>query len=175
MLTSDKKWITYCSGKSKWSWSKYSKQVHTNRIHSQKRVLCLWWHEQGIRHYKLLSHDLKEAITPKFPVLTNKKEVVFHEGNARALTSIMSCLNLLKFGWKILIPPLYSVAIAPSEYYLYSSMAVDFVGEVLIVPIFYHWKHGFLGERHSKLENGRKLLSHTVHIWHKSVNTQFVI
>ena len=66
--------------------------------------------------------QLKAALDEKHPELVNRKCIIFHQGNARPHVSLMTRQNLLQLGWEVLIHPLYSPDIAPSDFHLFLSL-----------------------------------------------------
>ncbi|GFX26463.1 mariner transposase [Trichonephila clavipes] len=75
---------------------------------ARKVLLCIWWHWKGITYYELLLYGqtlnsdiycqrldcLKLAIDQKRPELANRRDVVFHQDNARPHTSVVTRQNL---------------------------------------------------------------------------------
>ncbi|GFT73134.1 histone-lysine N-methyltransferase SETMAR [Trichonephila clavipes] len=49
----------------------------------------------------------------------SKREVVFHQDNARPHTSVVTRQNLLELGWEVLMHPPYRPDLAPSDYHLF--------------------------------------------------------
>ncbi|XP_011052820.1 PREDICTED: histone-lysine N-methyltransferase SETMAR-like, partial [Acromyrmex echinatior] len=74
---------------------------------------------------------LQEAIKEKRPELINRKGVVFHHNNARPHTSLMTRQKLRQLGGEVLIHPLYSPDLAPSDYYLFRSLQNSLGGKTL--------------------------------------------
>ena len=67
-------------------------------------------------------HQLKAALGEKCPELVNRKRIIFHQRNARPHVSLMTREKLLQIGWEVLIHPLYSPDIAPSDFHLFRSL-----------------------------------------------------
>ena len=118
---------------------------------------------------------LKEAIAQKRPALANRRGIVFHQGNARSHTSIVTRQKLRELGWEVLMHPPYSLDLAPSDYHLFLSMANDFADEKFasreacenrLFQFFVNRDEGFyergIMELPSKLYN--KLSNKTLHI-----------
>ncbi len=61
---------------------------------------------------------LNDSLKQKRLELINRKEVMFHQDNARPHTSLVTRQKFLQLGWDILPHPPYSPDLAPSEYYL---------------------------------------------------------
>ncbi|GFV94845.1 putative DD34D transposase [Trichonephila clavipes] len=71
---------------------------------ARKVLLCIWWDWKGIIYYEFLPYGqtlnsdpycqrldrLKLAIDQKRPELANSKSVVFHQGNVRPHTCIVT-------------------------------------------------------------------------------------
>ena len=58
-------------------------------------------------------------IKEKRPELTTRKGVIFHQDNARPLTSLVTSKKLLDLGWEVMLHPPYSPDLAPSDYHLF--------------------------------------------------------
>ncbi|GFT72582.1 mariner Mos1 transposase [Trichonephila clavipes] len=65
---------------------------------------------------------LNNAVEEKRPELTNRKGVVFHHGNAKPHTSLVTRQKLLELGWDVLLHSPYSPDLAPSDYFLLRSL-----------------------------------------------------
>ena len=79
--------------------------------------------------------ELKAALDEKRPELVNRKRIIFHQDNARPHVSLMTRQKLLQLGWEVLIHPLYSPDIAPSDFYLSWSLQ-NLLMEKISIP----WK-----------------------------------
>ena len=64
---------------------------------------------------------MKAALDEKHPELVNGKHITFHQDNARLHVSLMTRQKLLQLGWEVLIHPLYSPDITPSDFHLFQS------------------------------------------------------
>ena len=139
MITGDEKWITYDNNVRKRSWSKPGETLQTvaKPVFTPRNVmLSVWWDCNGIVHHELLGPGqtinstlycqqlmrLKQAIKKKRPELINKKGAVFHHDNARPHIALVTRQKLSEFGWEVLMYPLYSPDLAPSDYYLFRSL-----------------------------------------------------
>lgn len=60
---------------------------------------------------------VKEAITQKRRPLTNRSGIVFHLDNARPDTSRVTHQEIWELGLEVLMHPIYSADLAPSDYY----------------------------------------------------------
>ena len=103
---------------------------------ASKVMLSVWWDWKGIVYYEILEPGqtvdsvlycqqltrLQEAIQKKRPELVNRKGVVFHHGNARPHTSLITHQKLTELGWEVLMHPPHSLELAPSDYHLFRSL-----------------------------------------------------
>ena len=101
-----------------------------------KKVMCIWWDWKGVLYYEFLPESqtinsnkycsqldqLKAALNKKHPDLVNRKSIIFHQDNTRPHASLMTRQKLLQLGWEVLIHPLYSSNIAPSDFHLLRSL-----------------------------------------------------
>ncbi|GFU78050.1 mariner Mos1 transposase [Trichonephila clavipes] len=65
---------------------------------------------------------LKIGIEQKWPETANRRGIVFPQDNARTLTSAVTCQNLRKLGWEVLMHPPYSPDLAPIDYHLFLAL-----------------------------------------------------
>ena len=49
--------------------------------------------------------------------LETRKDVIFHQDNARPHTSLVTGKKLLELGWEVMPNPPYSLDLAPSDYH----------------------------------------------------------
>ncbi|GFY26019.1 mariner Mos1 transposase [Trichonephila clavipes] len=125
--------------KTRESWSRPGEPTQTlskSDIHQKKVLLSVWWDYKEIVYFELLPPNrtinsdvyieqltkLNNAFEEKWPELTNRKGVEFHQGNARPHTSLVTRQKLLKLGWDLLPHPPYSPDLAPSDYFLFRSL-----------------------------------------------------
>ena len=54
--------------------------------------------------------------------LVNRKGVIFQHDNATPHTSLATRQKLLRLGWEVMLHPLFSPNLAPSDYYLFQSL-----------------------------------------------------
>lgn len=66
----------------------------------------------------------------KRPALINRRNVIFHQDNARPHVSKMTIEKLNSFSWEILPHPPYSPNIAPSDFHLFRSMQNFISGKI---------------------------------------------
>ncbi|GFW40471.1 histone-lysine N-methyltransferase SETMAR [Trichonephila clavipes] len=74
-----------------------------------------------------LNH-LKQAIDQKRSDLANGKGVMFHQGNVRPHTSVVTRQKLWELGWEVLMHPPYSSDLAPSDCHLLLAL-LNFLGD----------------------------------------------
>ena len=101
-----------------------------------KKVLCIWWDWKGVLYYEILLENktinsnkywsqlnqLKAALNQKRPELVNRKCINLHQDNARLHVYFKTRQKLLQRGWEVLIHPLYSPDIAPSDLHTFWSL-----------------------------------------------------
>ena len=141
IVTSDEKWIHYDNPKKKKSWGPpghASTSTAKPNIHGKKLMLCIWWDQLGVVYYELLKPN--ETITGALyrtqlmrlsRVLKEKRahyysrhdKVILLHDNARPHVAAPVKTYLETLNWEVLSHPPYSPDIAPSDYYLFRSMA----------------------------------------------------
>ncbi|GFX35999.1 mariner Mos1 transposase [Trichonephila clavipes] len=103
---------------------------------AKKVQLCVWWHWKGIIYYDLLFYGhtlnsnlycqqmdyLKLVIDQKRSEMANRGGVVFHQDNARLLTSVVTRQKLWELGWEVLMHPLCSLNLSPSDFHLFLAL-----------------------------------------------------
>ena len=62
------------------------------------------------------------AVKEKRPELVNHKGVIFQHDNATPHTSLTTRQKLMRLGWEVMLHPLYSPDLTPSDYYLFRSL-----------------------------------------------------
>ena len=99
-------------------------------------MLSVWWDFKGIFYFELLSRNqtiisnvyccqlmkLDREIKEKRPELATRKDVIFHQDNARPHTFLVTRKKLLELGWEVMPHPPYSPDLAPSDYQLFRSL-----------------------------------------------------
>ena len=135
----DEKWILYNNVEWKRSWGERNELPPTipkPGLYPKKVMLCIRWDWKGVLYYELLPENqminsnkycsqldqLKAALDEKHPESVNRKCIIVHQDNARLRVSLMTRQELLQLGWEILIHPLYSPDIAPSDFHLFQSL-----------------------------------------------------
>ena len=90
-------------------------------------------HEQSMVFFELLPKNRKinldvycrqlnkfnAAVKEKRPELVNRKDVIFYPDNATPYTSLATRQKLLRLVWEVMLHPLYSPDLTPSDYYLF--------------------------------------------------------
>lgn len=141
IVTGDEKWILYDNPKRKKSWvrpGQPSTSTPKPNIHSSKLLLCIWWDQLGVVYYELLKPNqtidgnlyrtqlmrLSRALREKRPQYEQRhNKVILQHDNARPHVAKQVKNYLETLNWEILPHPPYSPDIAPSDYYLFRSMA----------------------------------------------------
>lgn len=140
IITGDEKWIYFSNPKRKRSWvnpGQPAAMCPKRNIHGKKVMLSIWWDEEGVIYYELLSPaetitgdrykeqllKLNEKIMKKRPAIaSNRRKVILLQDNARPHVAKCVKETLLGFGWELLPHPAYSPDLAPSDYHLFRSM-----------------------------------------------------
>ena len=105
-------------------------------LHPKKVMLCIWWGWQGVLYYVSLPENqrinsnkyyfqldqLKAARDKKLLELVSRKCIIFHQDNSRPHVPLTTRQKLLQLGRTVLIHPLYSPDIAPSDVHLFLSL-----------------------------------------------------
>ena len=117
-------------------------------LYPKKVMLCIWWDWKGVLYYELLPENqmnnsnkycsqldqLKAALDEKHPELVNRKRIILHQDKARLHVSLITGQKLLQLGWEVLIHPLYSSDIAPSDFHLFRSLQSSLNGKKFQFP-----------------------------------------
>lgn len=101
-------------------------------------MLCIWWDQFGVIYYELLKPNetitaalyrtqlmrLSRALKEKRPQYSQRHDhVILQHDNARPHVAQTVKTYLETLNWEVLPQPPYSPDIAPSDYYLFRSMA----------------------------------------------------
>ena len=138
-MASDEKWVPYNTVEQKRSWGKRSEPPPTTPkagLHPKKVMLYVWWHWKGVLYYELIPENqtinankdwsqldqLKAVLDEKRPESVNRKRIIYRQGNARQLVSLMTRQKLSQLGWEVLIHLPYSADIAPLDFHLCRSL-----------------------------------------------------
>ena len=109
-------------------------------IHQKKVMLSVWWDFKGIVYFELLPRNqtinsnfycrqlmqLGREIKEKRPELATRKDVIFHQDNARPHTSLVTRKKLLELGQEVMPHPPYSPDPALSDYHLFKNELIQF-------------------------------------------------
>lgn len=141
IVTGDEKWIYFSNPKRKKSWvdpGQRSTSTAKRNIHGKKVMLCIWWDQKGVVYYELLQPTetidgalyrrqlirLKRTLQENRPEYADRHDkVILQHDNARPHIAKPVKTYLKTVGWEVLPHPPYSPDIAPSDYYLFRSMA----------------------------------------------------
>ncbi|XP_076302040.1 histone-lysine N-methyltransferase SETMAR-like [Lasioglossum baleicum] len=102
LVTGNEIWVIHKNVQRRRSWRKRDETILATPkagLHSMKVMLCIWWDWKGILHYEPLPNNeaidsakycsqldkLKTSIDQKRPEIANRKGVVIHQDNARAM------------------------------------------------------------------------------------------
>lgn len=159
IVTGDEKWIYFENPKRKKCWvdpgQPSTSTARPNRF-GRKTMLCVWWDQRGVIYFELLKPGetvdtkryqqqmiaLDSAIRSKRPEYEKRqhKVILLHDNApAHKAKPVKETLGDLK--WEILSHAAYSPDLAPSDYYLFSSMG-----------------HGLSEQRFTSYEDVRKWL-----------------
>ncbi|GFX61295.1 histone-lysine N-methyltransferase SETMAR [Trichonephila clavipes] len=97
MVTGYEKWVTYDNTVRKQSWS--NRDLYCQQL-----------------------DRLKLAIDQKRSELAQRRGVVFHQDNARPHMFVVPRQKLWELSWEVLMPPPYSLDMAPSDYHLFFTL-----------------------------------------------------
>ncbi|QQP54762.1 Transposase, partial [Caligus rogercresseyi] len=130
MVTGDEMWVAYDNVKRKRSWSNPGEPAAKPGLMVRKVLL----QSSTMSYGQTLNSDLYCPTIGPFegsnrPALVNRRGIVFHQDNARPHTSLVTRHKLWELSWEVLMHPTYSPDLAPSDNYLFLSMANDFGGE----------------------------------------------
>ena len=87
--------------------------IYTNYLEKRQMVAGAY--------YASLLHQLSKEIKKKGPHL-KKKEILFHQDNARVHTCAVSMAKLMKLKFELLQHPPYSPYLAPSDFFLFPNL-----------------------------------------------------
>ncbi|GFW85598.1 mariner Mos1 transposase [Trichonephila clavipes] len=103
MVTGDEKWVTCDNIVRKQSWSKRGEAAQTGQILNSDI------------YYQQLDR-LKLVTDQKRPELANRRDVVFHQDNARSHTSVVTRQKFWELDWKV------NPDLAPNDYHLFLAL-----------------------------------------------------
>ena len=141
IVTSDEKWIFFRNPDMRNQWlnpGQLPRPVAQHGRFEHKVLLCVWWNYEGPIHFELVSDGrgitaqlyseqlerMYEVLKCKYPALVNRKRVLLQQDNAppHVARTTKDKITELK-GIELLPHPAYSPDLAPSDYYLFRSMA----------------------------------------------------
>jgi len=139
IITGDEKWILYVNETLKRQWlGKGQKGVPTSKPepHPQKIMLSVWWGVRGVVYWELLP----KGTTITSEIYCNQLEqvaknlgqghVYFLHDNARPHVSRLTTQKIDELGWTIVPHPPYSPDMAPTDFYLFRSLANFMRGKI---------------------------------------------
>jgi [histone H3]-lysine36 N-dimethyltransferase SETMAR len=141
IVTVDEKWVFFHNPDNRNQWIKSGKPaepvVKQGRFDS-KVMLCIWWNFEGPVYWELLKDGhavdgklyseqldrVYEVLRTRYPELINRKRALLQHDNAPAHKSKLVQKKLADLeGLDVLPHPAYSPDLAPSDFYLFRSMA----------------------------------------------------
>ncbi|GFY23755.1 mariner Mos1 transposase [Trichonephila clavipes] len=102
-----------------------NRRITTHEIGLRNRFFLELLPDNTTINSEVYCHQLdkqNDALQQKRSELINRKDVVFHQDNARPHTSLVTRQKLLQLGWDTMPHPPYSPDLAPSDYYLFRSL-----------------------------------------------------
>lgn len=141
IVTSDEKWIYFTNPDTSNQWLDIGQTafpVVKHQRFERKVMLCVWWNYEGVIHFELIPngksidsklyssqlHRMYEKLKEKYPSLVNRKRVLLQQDNAKPHTAIRTKKKIVELeGIELLPHPAYSPDLAPSDYYLFRSLA----------------------------------------------------
>ena len=141
IVTSDEKWIYFRNPDTTNQWlhaGQLPEPVVRRGRFEHKVLLCVWWNYEGPIHYEFVpdGHGVNAelycsqlermyaALTRRYPALVNRKRVLMQHDNAPPHKAKMTTDKIQQLDAIELLPhPAYSPDLAPSDYYLFRSMA----------------------------------------------------
>ena len=133
-MIGNEKWILCKNMEWKGMWGKWNEPPPTTRkanLHPKKVTLRVLWNWKGVLYYEFFLKNqqvllpirpIESNIWQKCPESVNRKCITFHQDNSRLHVSLMTRQNCYFFGWEVLIHPLYSPDITPSNFHLLQSL-----------------------------------------------------
>lgn len=140
IVTSDEKWIYYRYSDNRKQWidrGASALPVVRRERFEKKALLCCWWNIDGVIHFEVIPdgrainsemysnqlHRVHDVLEVRYPALVNRNRVILQQDNAKPHTSKRTSEKVNELGFEILPHPAYSPDLAPSDYYLFRSMA----------------------------------------------------
>ena len=140
IVTCDEKWVYFrnISNGTQWIDCGSTALPVVRRERFEKKVLlCVWWNFEGIVYFELVPDGrtintelysaqlerMHSVMRQKYPSLVNRKRVILQQDNAKPHTSVGTQEKINELELELLPHPAYSPDLAPSDYYLFRSMA----------------------------------------------------
>ncbi|KFD66184.1 hypothetical protein M514_10590, partial [Trichuris suis] len=143
IITGDEKWCLYVNMKQRKEWLSPGKDPTPRakpKLHERKIMPSVWWDCEGVIDFELLPKNqtitatiyveqlrrLASAVQQK----RQKKQhaIMLQHDNAGPHTAIISKSAIQELVWELLHHPGYSPGLAPSDYHLFHSLAVNLRG-----------------------------------------------
>ena len=130
----DEEWCLYANIRKRKEWLSLNKKAtpHTKTCtHPQKIMLCIWWNNEGVLYYELLSWGvtitadiycqqlgrLADAIQEKGPTRLHVVNILHY--NACPHSANLTQNTMQELGWEVILHPPYSPDLAPSDFHLF--------------------------------------------------------
>lgn len=141
IVTCDEKWVYWRNPDTSGQWLSQGQTAFPVAGRGQfekKSMLCVFWNYEGVIHHEFvpdgttINSDLYceqldrvyAKLSQLYPALVNRKGVLFQQDNARPHTSRQTKEKFKNLDGVELLPhPPYSPDLAPSDFYLFRSMA----------------------------------------------------
>lgn len=137
VITGDEKWVLFCNHTRKRQWIDVDEKPQPEPkpdLHEKKVMLSVWWSVHGIEWFELLPDNvtvtsslytaqldrLSTALRQRRP---QQEKVYFLHDNARPHVAKLTRQKLMELEWEQLPHPPYSPDLAPSDYWLFRSLA----------------------------------------------------
>ena len=138
IVTGDEKWCLYINMKQRKELvapGDMPKLRVKPDLHPRKTMICIWWYWEGMVHWKMLErnatvnkelyiaqlHCVNEAIRLKRP--HRQGQTILLHDNARPHVAQVVKATLQELEWEVLQHLLYSLNLAPMDYYLFCSLS----------------------------------------------------
>lgn len=141
IVTCDEIWVYWRNPNTHKQWldrGQTALPVAARGQYEKKSMLCVFWNFEGVIHHEFVPDGcsmnselyceqlerLYAKLSERYPALINRKGVLFQQDNARPHTSRRTKEKFTELhGFELLPHPPYSPDLAPSDYYLFRSMA----------------------------------------------------
>lgn len=141
IVTCDEKWVYFRNPDLRNQWLSPNQSpipVAKRQRFEHKVLLCVWWNYEGPIHFELVPNGrtitaqfyveqlqrMYEILAAKYPALINRKRALLQQDNARPHVACQTKNKIRELeGIEVIPHPAYSPDLAPSDYYLFRSMA----------------------------------------------------